>query len=29
VTFLADLIQTLINGILQGGVYAAAAVASR
>jgi len=26
VTFLADLIQTLINGILQGGVYAAAAV---
>jgi branched-chain amino acid transport system permease protein len=26
VTFLADLVQTLINGILQGGVYAAAAV---
>jgi len=26
VTFLADLAQTLINGILQGGVYAAAAV---
>lgn len=25
-TFLADLVQTLINGILQGGVYAAAAV---
>ncbi|MBF8288502.1 MAG: Branched-chain amino acid ABC transporter permease [Candidatus Rokubacteria bacterium] len=25
-TFLADLAQTLINGILQGGVYAAAAV---
>jgi branched-chain amino acid transport system permease protein len=26
VTFLTDLIQTLINGVLQGGVYAAAAV---
>jgi branched-chain amino acid transport system permease protein len=26
VTLLADLVQTLINGILQGGVYAAAAV---
>jgi branched-chain amino acid transport system permease protein len=26
VTFLADLVQTLINGILQGGVYAASAV---
>jgi len=26
VTFLADLTQTLINGLLQGGVYAAAAV---
>jgi branched-chain amino acid transport system permease protein len=26
VTFLTDLVQTLINGILQGGVYAAAAV---
>jgi branched-chain amino acid transport system permease protein len=26
VTVLADLIQTLINGVLQGGVYAAAAV---
>lgn len=25
-TFLTDLVQTLINGILQGGVYAAAAV---
>ena len=25
-TFLVDLVQTLINGILQGGVYAAAAV---
>ncbi len=25
-TFFADLIQTLVNGILQGGVYAAAAV---
>jgi branched-chain amino acid transport system permease protein len=26
VTFLTDLVQTLVNGILQGGVYAAAAV---
>jgi branched-chain amino acid transport system permease protein len=26
VTFLADLVQTLLNGILQGGVYAAAGV---
>jgi branched-chain amino acid transport system permease protein len=26
VTFLTDLVQTLINGVLQGGVYAAAAV---